>query len=356
MTRISAKDLVKRIFSKTQVIISQRSVFAIQQRVRQEYDAPLPILTDSLKRARLQFAREMLDSGLRGCGDIVFSDGAHIVFHGFSLDVWAAIGRGYKSPLMFHVAPLDCARYRALVDLSKLIPDCNALYKRWWSFQFDNERSHVGRASLSWLGESGVRWLPGWLTKARDFNVIEYVWPLLQRAADECGATTEEAAKAALRECWASLSQSECVDPLVASFRSRLEAVERSGGGAIPRRPSESLAAEPPALFTAAQDRRLLEQHASQGNSWGQLGSEAGVCAASARARVEQLEGLSPWLLAGRAVICGVTLRRDGPSTVEARRDGGPLMVALYDDAMRHPLLNGLIVEFLSQQGLGLSS
>jgi hypothetical protein len=300
---------MQRIWSKQHVIISRRSVFDIQRAAREKHDPALPVLTAEQMQARLKFARDMLSWGLDHYGDIVFSDSVHIVFGaGLSLDAWAAIGRGYKSPLMFHNGQMSWERYREVVDSSRMIPDCFALFGQAWTFQFDNERSHGAQPMLSWLKQQDVRLLASWSTKARDINVIEYVWPLLQRAADESAATTAEEAEAVLRACWASLSQSECIDPQVASFRALLEAVERAGGGAVPR--------------ATARSRRMTVE--------------------------DQPEAL-PLMAAAREVVTGARVREDGKLVVQIRHEDGPTEEVPWEEAARSPLLNVALRDFVSR-------
>jgi hypothetical protein len=304
---ITPKQLMERRWSK-QVTISRRSMFRIQSAVRREHDPALPVLTNEQMQARLKFARDVLSLGSDRYGDIVFSDSVHIVFPtGLSLDAWGAIARGYKSPLMFHDGQMNWERYRDVVDSSRMIPDCFALFGRAWTFQFDKERSHGAHPMVSWLKQNGVRLLDSWSTKGRDFSPIEYVWPLLRRAADESAPTTLPEAEAVLRACWASLSQSQCIDPQVASFPALLRAVERAGGGAVPR-----------------------------------------ATARSRLATVEDQPEVLPLMAAAWEVVTGVRVREDGQRMVQIRHEDGPTEEVPWEEVAQNAVLNVLLRDFVS--------
>jgi hypothetical protein len=307
---ISAGKLLGLISDEARGDISRRTIGRIRNDVEREYDSAPLVLTAAQERARLEFVGELLPR-LDSFGEIIFSDSAYFPLRGqrgaasplSGLNVWGAIGRGYKSPLLVYRGRFNGERYRQALASSGLFGRCRALFGEGWTFQQDNERAQVSRGTLSWLQAQDVRWLPGWPTKAADLSVIEYVWPMLRHALAARATSSLEELEASLRECWDSLPQAECLDPLVASFRSLLEAVESAGGGAI-------------------------------------------SCP-----RTGPAPGMRHWLAVGEAVIVAVHLRGDGPSTVEIQRlGGGETLLASYPSVMQHPMLNGLVQAFLQAQ------
>lgn len=151
---------------------------------------------------------------------------------------WAAVGIGWRSPLIIFPAKmtedgqmksfrLDAAKYVRSV-LAKVVPD---LVRRKSVFQQDGARCHMAKSTIAYLRKKGVILLECWPPYSPDFSPIESVWPLLKdRIGQICPLTTAELIRAA-KKAWSEIPQAE-IDRQVASFASRLRGSLSRGGSA----------------------------------------------------------------------------------------------------------------------------
>jgi len=159
--------------------------------------------------------------------------------------IWAACGVGFKSDIViFPQANVeDDGRknpkmsFRLHVKsyirrcLSKVVP---ALSSGSRIFQHDNASPH-GRGSTKssvylYLERKGIEVMLNWPAHSPDLNMIEYVWPILNRRVSALRPTTLEELIAAVNEGWESISQAE-IDAQCEYFTQRVRDVFEAKGG-----------------------------------------------------------------------------------------------------------------------------
>jgi len=158
--------------------------------------------------------------------------------------IWAACGIGYKSEIILfpqHNVEEDGRKkeklsYRLNADsyvrkcLSKVAPALSAQRR---IFQQDNASPH-GRGSENsrahlYLKKKGIEVLLKWPPHSPDLNMIEYVWPILNKRISALRPTNLEELKRAIKQGWASISQAE-IDAQCLYFTKRVQLVARAEG------------------------------------------------------------------------------------------------------------------------------
>jgi len=159
--------------------------------------------------------------------------------------IWAACGVGFKSDIViFPQANVEengrrnaKMSFRLHVQsyirrcLSKVVP---ALTSQSRIFQHDNASPH-GRGSLNssvylYLERKGVEVMLNWPAHSPDLNMIEYVWPILNKRVSACKPTNFEELIKAVKQGWESISQAE-IDAQCEYFTQRVRDVFEAKGG-----------------------------------------------------------------------------------------------------------------------------
>ena len=146
-----------------------------------------------------------------------------------SLQVWAAVGWGFKSSLVFfpaamHTVEGECRAFR--LDSHAYIRRClisvvPELVRRKSVFQQDGARSHSAKNVRAYLRKRGVECLEQWPPYSPDLNMIEPLWKELKRRVGEYCPMTIPELLAAGHRAWAELPQS-MIDAHVMGFRGKL--------------------------------------------------------------------------------------------------------------------------------------
>jgi len=158
--------------------------------------------------------------------------------------IWAAVGIGFKSEIILFPqenAQEDGRRrpnmtFRLTADsyirrcLSKVAP---ALAAQRRLFQHDNATPH-GRGSensraFKYLNSKGVQVVLSWPPHSPDLNMIEYIWPILNRRVSALKPTNLQELIAAIKQGWASITQEE-IDAQCAHFTTRVNEVFEAKG------------------------------------------------------------------------------------------------------------------------------
>lgn len=203
--------------------------------------------------------------------------------------VWAAIGVGYKSPLIFCRGNVDSAEYCRILEEAGLVESCNGVYGFGrWTFMQDGAPSHTSAQTTEWLRQRKVAILPGWPANSPDLNPIENLWAILKRQVKKYDWQGNEKIQDVLQRLWQEIDQ-EMIDKLVLSFADRCRLVLDRSGRSISqdisshRRPLEQQ--EHVAVWSGNDDERILRLHRELGAKWNEIGDRIGCEAATAKYR-----------------------------------------------------------------------
>ena len=134
-----------------------------------------------------------------------------------SVMIWAAVGVGYKSPIVIFPSTRADAdgeprTFRLSADdyvrrcLSRVAGELSNPLKKWILLH-DGARSHVARQTKAYLARKGIEWLDDFPPYCPDLNMIEAVWKeLIVRVGAKC-PTTLDALVTAIKEAWDELPQ-----------------------------------------------------------------------------------------------------------------------------------------------------
>lgn len=145
-----------------------------------------------------------------------------------SFMIWACIGVGYRSHLVFiprkqnedgRAIGMNSSRYvrTCLSTITngerKLPPDA--------IFMQDGARCHTAKSTMAYLARKKVNVLKNWPPYSPDLNPIENLWSHLDRLISLQAPTTAERLKAVAIEVWEAIPQ-DTLDSFVLSFRDKL--------------------------------------------------------------------------------------------------------------------------------------
>jgi hypothetical protein len=90
--------------------------------------------------------------------------------------VWAAVGLGYKSPLIFIERILNAPRYRTMPSTNHIFPRMKAQFagRPLW-FQQDGVPAHTAKISRKVI-EGQIDLIPNWPANSPNLSVIENIW------------------------------------------------------------------------------------------------------------------------------------------------------------------------------------
>lgn len=153
------------------------------------------------------------------------------------LMVWAAIGIGYKSPIILwkrtKVENKDGNTVIAVPRMNQenykrrcLMPIVKDLQGK--TLIQDGAKPHTAKATQKYLQSKGVVCCE-WPAHSPDMNLIEHIWGWLKNAIARKGPKTDEELAAATVEAWAEISQDK-IDGMIRKYRRKLSQVQSSGG------------------------------------------------------------------------------------------------------------------------------
>jgi hypothetical protein len=142
--------------------------------------------------------------------------------------VWAAIGRGYKSKLVFIQGNLDSQRYVEMLNGEGIFEDMKTHLGENFHFQQDGAPAHRSRFTVAWITER-VNLIPDWPPNSPDLSPIENVWGLLKTRVAARNPQNIAELKIILMDEWEKLSQ-DTIDSLIDSIPKRFKlAIENQG-------------------------------------------------------------------------------------------------------------------------------
>jgi transposase len=250
---ISAKEIKNELSLNVSTRTVQRVLSQSKTLVRTKLKQK-PILTPNHKKARLEFAKEVVKNRI-DWNQVVFSDekkfnldgpdGFQHYWHdirteerylskrkfgGGSLMVWAAFGSGGKSDLIIINGRMTSEDY---VDMLKnyLLPCGKKIGGPNWIFQQDNAPIHTAGFTLEWFKSKKIRFLD-WPAISPDLNPIENVWGMMIRRVYGNGKQFHSVCELRneLIKVWDSLTIEE-LNKLVQSMPNRMIDVIKGNGG-----------------------------------------------------------------------------------------------------------------------------
>jgi transposase len=150
--------------------------------------------------------------------------------------VWAAVGIGFKSPIvLFPQDQKDDEGKRAFrLEKKGYVRRCLSivvprLVAERRIFQQDGAKCHQNTHVRDYLKSKKVEVVDPWPAYSPDLNMIELLWPLLnERVAVQHPSTLVEL-EAAIQKAWDSITQAE-IDARCAGFGSKVVEVVRKRG------------------------------------------------------------------------------------------------------------------------------
>ena len=204
--------------------------------------------------------------------------------------VWAAIGVGYKSPLMVCHGNVDSNEYCRILEASRIVEVMNEKHGVGrWTFMQDGAPSHNSAQTTKWLHDRKVAVLPGWPANSPDLNPIENLWAILKRQVKKHDWQANEQITDVLQRIWENLDQ-EMIDKLVLSFTDRCCLVRDRHGESVSqdisshRRPREQ-EIEDPMNLRNDDDELVIQLHREFGPKWSIIGQRLGCNPATAKYR-----------------------------------------------------------------------
>lgn len=216
---------------------------------------PKPLLTETHKLQRLQFALNHQHWTTATFARVIFTDEAPMFIgssggrvwvrlrrgehdipeaqviprqrRGSHILVWGAIQRSGVGPLIRIEGTVNAERY--LQILQEVIPQMrlnqNSLYMH------DNAPSHRAAVVQDYFLTHNIHLLP-WPSNSPDLNPIENVWGFITQNIDRTGIKTSEQLWARVQQCWNGITAQQC-QHLIDSMPGRLQEVIHRDGGSI---------------------------------------------------------------------------------------------------------------------------
>lgn len=149
-----------------------------------------------------------------------------------SIMVYAAIGKGYKSKLVFCESNIDAMEYRSIIEQSNMEKELNQRCGAGnYVFMQDGAPAHSSHITSLYL-QKRFTYISSWPANSPDLNPIEHLWGAIKRIlkTKRVGSRTELVR--IVQEIWDAFPQ-ESIDSLVESFATRLRMVVAVGGESI---------------------------------------------------------------------------------------------------------------------------
>lgn len=142
--------------------------------------------------------------------------------------IWATIGIGFKSALVFIPRKADEDGKTIGLNAQRYIRTCLASILNGPRqipagriFMQDGARAHASKKTIAYLARKGQRVLENWPAYSPDLNPIENLWAYLDSLIADKAPTTMEELKRVAIEVWEAIPQAT-IDNFVRSFRGKL--------------------------------------------------------------------------------------------------------------------------------------
>lgn len=155
-------------------------------------------------------------------------------FGGGSVMVWVAIRSDGKIWVRRCSDHMDTTEYLFLIQDVFAGPDFyEVLSSRKWFLQQDNATVHTGNAVLELTQQIGLPTLP-WPSMSPDLNIVEHVWPLINRHLPKRAFKTKDDLWKAIETTCGSLDGSDAIKQLFQTMPRRIQSCIDNKGGSTP--------------------------------------------------------------------------------------------------------------------------
>lgn len=259
--KVTLTKMAQTISRKKEINISKTTISRGCNLLRYHYKPPQRTinLTEIQKLNRVNFSKIMLSKSFNGEVDlhsIVFSDESRFILgddkqwvwrsygekNGTavrktdkfppSLMIYGAIGKGYKSHLVFCETTIDSYCYRRNIEESGMIEHLDSERGRGkYIFMQDGARCHFAKDTINWL-KNKCRFISKWPANSPDLNPIENFWGAMKEAVAKIAPKTIDELRRVIFDVWEHFDQNT-IDNLVESFYQRLALVIQQNGECI---------------------------------------------------------------------------------------------------------------------------
>ena len=153
----------------------------------------------------------------------------------FGTMVWGAIGKNYRSPLVFPKGKINSEEYVNFLKKAHFFDDADQkLGKLKYVFQQDGATSHTTSSTYNYL-EKHALILYGWPANSPDLSPIEMIWAYMKNilSSFEKQPTNQEELEEALLLIWNTMISQDYINNLIDTFENRLEMCCHVYGGSI---------------------------------------------------------------------------------------------------------------------------
>uniref|UniRef100_A0A3P8UHJ6 Tc1-like transposase DDE domain-containing protein n=1 Tax=Cynoglossus semilaevis TaxID=244447 RepID=A0A3P8UHJ6_CYNSE len=214
-----------------------------------------PLLNQSQRRKRLNWAKEKKDWTVGQWSKVLFSDESKVclsfgnqgprvwrktgeeqnpsclrssVKYPQSVMIWGAMSSAGVGKLCFLKSKVTATVYQNVLE-DFMIPSAEDLYgDADFIFQQDLAPAHTARSTKTWFDAHAITVLD-WPANSPDLNPIENLWGILKRKMRGTRPNNKEELTASIKEMWASITPMQC-HSLIASMPRRIKAVIKAKG------------------------------------------------------------------------------------------------------------------------------
>jgi transposase len=257
---LGSRHLASEIAQKLGISICAQTINSIRKMLRFKYQLPhrSPLITEKQEQKRMDFCMKSLAGNIDWAAEVIISDESRFGLfddsrrmwiqrgvytdltmratpkHDASFMVWGAIGRNFKSKLVFIEGNLNADGYQQMLTENGILVDMrNHFGESPGYFQQDGAPAHRAKKTMTFL-QKEINTIPDWPPNSPDLSVIENVWGILKARIARRGPKTIPELKAILQEEWNNLDQA-MLDELIASMPWRFRMCIEEHGKSISR-------------------------------------------------------------------------------------------------------------------------